>query len=247
MVIGYHAILDFVQQMMPGMRVTRQRNLAWLVLGILQIRDAHLTVAEIARAIQTRSDHWYQFKRMWRFLSNAKWSPTACFCDVLGFVLSRFRGGAYLPVIIDQSILAGKWEVLWAAIPFRGRALPIYFTLFRPTDFRHQEAGSQNLLEERFVRSVVGLFPEPQRLLLLFDRGYARVPLMRLLNTLSVSYVIRVRGGTWVQYRSHYQDLLQDVPIRRGQLLWWRNALYHQQEKYPVNLAISRHAAAEEP
>ncbi len=247
MVIGYHEILDFVQQMLPDMRVTRQRNLTWLVLGILRIRDAHLTVSEIARAILTRSDHWYKFKRMWRFLSNTKWSPTECFRDVLGFVLDRFHAGTYLPVIIDQSTLAGKWEILWASIPFRGRAVPIYFTLFRKTDFSDQDENSQNLLEERFVRAVVSLFPDPQRLLLLFDRGYARVPLIQLLDALRVFYVIRVRGGTWVQFRSKYQGLLQNIPIRRGQLIWWRDALYQQQEQYPVNLAISLNETAEEP
>jgi len=75
MPLQYHDVLSFVQSVQPALRLTRQRNLVWLVLGLLEVRDAHLTISEIARAIQTRSAHWHKFKRMYRFLSNLKWSP----------------------------------------------------------------------------------------------------------------------------------------------------------------------------
>lgn len=59
MVIGYDNLLSFVQLMLPLLRVTQQRNLAWTVLGILKVRDAHLTISEIARAMTTKSHHWH--------------------------------------------------------------------------------------------------------------------------------------------------------------------------------------------
>ena len=159
MVIGYKELLGLVQMMLPSFRVTRQRNLALLALGILQVRDGHLTISEIARAVPGRSDHWYKFKRIRRFLSNLKWSPAGCFSSLLCFVLSRFHPGPYLPVIIDQSTISGKWEVLWASIPFRGRALPISFQLFTYQDIAQDPQGSQNRLEEQFIRSVITLLP----------------------------------------------------------------------------------------
>ena len=72
MVASYHDLLQFVQTSPPQLRVTRQRNLALTVLGVLRVRDAHLTVSEIARAVPGRSDHWHKFKRTWRFLSNVR-------------------------------------------------------------------------------------------------------------------------------------------------------------------------------
>jgi hypothetical protein len=57
MPLQYSHLLDFVQLLLPAMRVTRQRNLVWLVLGLLQVRDAHLSISEIARAIETRANH----------------------------------------------------------------------------------------------------------------------------------------------------------------------------------------------
>ncbi len=51
MVIQYTDLLVLGQMMIPHMRVTRQRNLALAALGILKVREAHLTISEIARAI----------------------------------------------------------------------------------------------------------------------------------------------------------------------------------------------------
>lgn len=247
MVIGYTELLTFVQSMLPKMRLTRQRNLAWVVLGLLQVRDAHLTVSEIARAITTKSDHWYKFKRVWRFLSNVKWSPTGCCDPVFHFLLTRFRLGQYLPLIIDQSTIAGQWEVLWASVPFRGRALPVYFRLFSHADIRDDPQGSQNKIENQFVREVVALVPAGLCPLLLFDRGYARVSLVRLLDSLPVKYVIRARKDVWVRYRQRHEGLLAQVPVRRGELLWWPKAIYQQEERYRVNLAITWNGLAPEP
>ncbi len=117
MVLRYHDLLSFVQNLFPGMRVTRQRNLAFVALGVLQVRDAHLTLTEIARALPTKRHHWYKFKRLWRFLSNEKRAPQARFQDLMAFLLQRFHPGLVVPVIIDQRTLGGKWEVLWASIP----------------------------------------------------------------------------------------------------------------------------------
>jgi hypothetical protein len=247
MVIGYKELLGFVQAMLPSFRVTRQRNLALLALGILQVRDGHLTISEIARAVPGRSDHWYKFKRIRRFLSNLKWSPARCFSSTLCFVLSRFHPGPYLPVIIDQSTISGKWEVLWASVPFRGRALPISFRLFTYNDIRQDPQGSQNRLEEQFIRSVITLLPPQPTPLFLFDRGYARVSLLRFLDRLPLKYVIRARKKVWVRFRQVHEGLLENVEVSRGALLWWPRATYHLQHHYPVNLAITLNATTEEP
>jgi hypothetical protein len=232
--------------MLPEMRVTRLRNLAWSMLGILRVRDGHLTVSEIARSITSKCDHWHKFKRLWRFVCSVKWAPTAYFVSILCFILQRFHPGHYLPVIIDQSTIAGKWEVLWASIPFRGRALPFCFQVFRHQDLHESDELSQNLLEDRFVRQVASLLSSALNPVLLFDRGYARVSLMQLLDTLGMRWAIRVRKGTWVR-RRRYHGALAGISIRPGALLWWPQVFYHQLAQYQANLAIALNATAAEP
>jgi len=247
MTIGYGRMLFFVQHMLPKFRLTRQRNLALLAIGIAGVRDGHLTISEIARSIPTRSDHWYKFRRIKRFLSNLKWSPSELFGDLIRFALQRFHPGHCLPVIIDQSTLGGRWEVLWASIPFRGRALPIAFRLFRYEEISQDEEGTQHKIEETFIRKVVEVLPDGHPPLLLFDRGYARVDFFQFLDSLGVKYVVRVPKNVWVQYGHSYAGRLDGITIARGALLWWPRTHYQKTKRYSVNLAITINATAKEP
>ena len=106
--------------------------------------------------------------------------------------------------------------------------------------------GSQNKVEEQFLSALLTMIPATIQPLLLFDRGYARVSLMRWLQEQEVHFVIRVCKETWVRYR-RYQGPLASVKVRRGELLWWPRARYQLKTAYPVNMAISLNATAEEP
>jgi hypothetical protein len=247
MTLGYGKMLYFVQRLLPGWRLTRQRNLALVAVGIAGVRDGHLTMSEIARSMPTRSDHWYKFKRIRRFLSSLKWSPAEHFAALMRFALERFYPGHYLPVIFDQSTLGGRWEVLWASLPFRGRALPIAFRLYRYADISQDEEGTQHKIEEAFIRMVVERLPDGHIPLLLFDRGYARTAFFGFLDSLDVKYVVRVPKNVWVQRGHSYAGPLGDIPVARGALLWWPRIRYQKTERYPVNLAITLNATAEEP
>jgi len=87
--------------------------------------------------------------------------------------LQRFHPGHYVPVIFDQSTIGGRWEVLWASLPFRGRALPIAFRLFRFEDISQDEWGTQHKLDQTFIHQVAEDLPNSPTPLLLFDQGYA--------------------------------------------------------------------------
>jgi hypothetical protein len=111
-----------VQHVLPDWQLTRQRNLVLLVIGIAGVRDAHLIVAEIARSNPSRADHRSKYKRIWRFLSSPLWSSSELFSSLARFIPKWFYPRQREPVIIDQSTIEGRLEVLWASIPLRGRA-----------------------------------------------------------------------------------------------------------------------------
>jgi hypothetical protein len=217
-----------------------------VALGISRIRDGHLTLSEIARSVPTRSDHIHKLKRVHRFVASEQWSAADLFPQMLRYLLKRFWPGQRLPIIIDQSTLGGRWEMLWASLPFRGRALPIAFGLFTYADIQEGRETSQNRIEETFVRQVVGMLPEPSRAVLLFDRGYARVALFRLLEELGVHYVVRIKTNVWVSHRQH-MGCLKGFSVDQGVQVWWPGALYHQSARYRLHIAITRNATAEEP
>jgi hypothetical protein len=240
-------MLDFVQSLLPSFRVTRQRNLALLASGISRVRDGHLTISEIARYIPNRCTHWSKFKRIKRFLANPRWAPEQLFDRLVRFVLSRYATGATLPVIIDQSTLDGRWEVLWASVPFRGRALPIAYRIFTYDEINQDPEGSQNKIENAFIRRLVSLLPRDPMPILLLDRGYARVDLLQLLDELDVHYVVRACKNVWVRTPDGYAGPLADIQVRPGTLRGWGDTLYHQQVRYRVRLVVTQSVEADEP
>jgi len=161
--------------------------------------------------------------------------------------MQRFYPRQRVPVIIDQSTIGGRWEVLWASIPFRGRALPIAFRLFRYADISQDPEGTMHKLEETFICQVVQMLPKSLPALLLFDRGYARVALFQLLAELGVQYVVRVPKNVWIQYGNKYAGTLGNISVARGVQMWWPHIFYHKKKQCPVNLAITLNATAKEP
>jgi hypothetical protein len=240
-------MLSFVQSLFPSFRVTRQRNLALLATGISRVRDGHLTISEIARYIPNKCKHWSKFKRIKRFLANPRWAPSDLFGQLVRFVLDRYMSGSSLPVIIDQSTLDDRWEVLWASIPFRGRALPIAFRLFTYAQINQDPEGSQNKIENAFIRDLVALLPRDPMPILLLDRGYARVSLLQVLDELDVQYVVRVRKNVWVRTPDGYSGSLADLEVLPGTLHSWRDTLYHKQERHRVRLVVTHSIEADEP
>lgn len=57
MLLGCGTVLFSVQPLCRGLRLTHQRNLAILALGVFRIFGDHLTLSETARSVPARSDH----------------------------------------------------------------------------------------------------------------------------------------------------------------------------------------------
>src|SRR2546429_1037486 len=74
-------------------------------------------------------------------------------------------------VLVDQTTVNGV-EVVNAAIPFQGRAVPVAWVDFE-YPWKTVDPASQNTIE-RYLLTWLGLaVPRGGRLILIFDRGYA--------------------------------------------------------------------------
>ncbi len=88
------------------------------------------------------------------------------------------------------------------------------------------------------------------RLLLVFDRGYARVELIKDLNHSRQPFLIRARRKVIVQarVRGHQQRLsLGRLPHRSGRAIRYCHVLYHRQKAEPVDIVVYRERRFEEP
>ncbi len=63
----YHTWFERIRQLRPDERITRLRNLVWLMVGIHQSRSVHLS--DIASKIPGRAKEFSIVRRLSRFLA----------------------------------------------------------------------------------------------------------------------------------------------------------------------------------
>lgn len=129
-VILYNIWLNRLEQLRSGERVTRLRNLAWMLAGIYLSRSVHLS--RIALKIPGKATTSSAIRRLSRFLDNPavrvrEWyKPLAK--DLLG-AMAKTVGEVRL--IVDGSKVGAGHQLLMVAVAFRRRAIPIAWTWVR--------------------------------------------------------------------------------------------------------------------
>ncbi|MHC5054962.1 MAG: transposase [Planctomycetota bacterium] len=84
-----------------------------------------------------------------------------------------------------------QYKVLKAAVPIRGRAVPILFAAYPKWKLKK----SQNQFEEAFFDLLSKLVPARTWTVIVADRGFARAELVSFLRELKMNDVIRVSSG----------------------------------------------------
>lgn len=244
------AFRTFVNRLHLPWNRYQQANLVRLGAAVLQRRS--LPVRRLARTIAGPSkDHRAADKRLRRFLGNPALGPTAldaALTSHLSFLLSRLGAVPFVPVMLDWTFISGR-AILWAQIPYRGRALPL-FSLVQEFPMDGEEAkrtAAEQQLLTRLRRCWPTAMPAP---LLLMDRGFDKGPLLRWLLAHELCFIVRIQRGHLLYNADG--DLLNDAYdeegklVRRGPLhpgpgkqLLFPQVTYYQKERLPLHLAVS--------
>jgi hypothetical protein len=136
--------------------------------------------------------------------------------------------GPGAPLALDWT-RAGGYELLVAALPWRGRALPVWAAVCAGS--WQGIHTSRNHLEHAFIAAVTSALRavRPQmRLVWIADRGFARLSLFQFLASLGVDFCIRVNAKTKIAWRGR-NLLLSELAVKPGQTLWLEGVSYRPQ------------------
>lgn len=123
----YHTWFKRIRQLRPFERVTRLRNLAWLMVGIFQSRSVHLS--NIAGKIPGSAKLLSTVRRLSRFLANPAVRVRQWYESIARFLLrSMATTVGEIRLIADGSKVGFNHQLLIIAIAFRRRAIPIAWT-----------------------------------------------------------------------------------------------------------------------
>ena len=155
-----------LKQRLPGQRKTQRDKLSLLVATMLHVRSA--TLVELASGLPRPSDRWdmgYQW--ISRFLANDLVSCDAVMQPFAGELLARLaETGAPVSLILDQSKVSDRHQVLMLSVRWGERALPVAWRV-EETEGAIGFAVQQDLLD-----AVRGWLPAGTRVTLHGDRFY---------------------------------------------------------------------------
>jgi len=186
-----------LKQRLPGQRKTQRDKLSLLVATMLHVRSANLV--ELASGLPRPGDRWdmgYQW--ISRFLANDLVSCDAVMQPFASEILARLaETGDPVPLILDQSKVSDRHQVLMLSVRWGERALPVAWRV-EDTDGAIGFAVQQDLLD-----AMRRWLPAGTRVVLHGDRFYGTPDLIRWCQDRGWDYRLRLKGNlqTWIGSR----------------------------------------------
>jgi Transposase DDE domain len=247
------SICSLIGSYFPCLRRTVRKNLARLTCAFLQLAlsvrfgygGLHLT--SIARVLPEGKKFKSSYKWLSRFLK-CKYFDASSLAECMLAVILGNKPPRWVLVLVDQTTVNGV-EVVNAAIPFQGRAVPVAWVDFE-YPWKTVSPASQNTIERYLLSWLQLAVPHGVRLILIFDRGYARVELIKDLNQGQQPFVIRARRQVLVQTKVQGRRRrlsLGRLPHRMGCAIRYAHVLYHSQKAEPVDVIVYREKGFQEP
>jgi hypothetical protein len=203
-----------------------------------------ITLSGIGRCMQTSGTIKSKYKRLIRFLTNKRFKTDDTIAGLF-HLTSGLREGKILPLLIDQTTIRDV-QVISASFPYNGRSIPIAMEAFEYKSIKF----SQNLIEMNFFLKLRRVLVEERMLLLIMDRGYAKVEYLPRFNKNGLLYIIRGCSNLKIEYREGGKSKkigLGRLPHQQGKAKRYRNVLYHSKKKQLVDIIVYRGKDFKEP
>lgn len=232
------AVVHFVGDLVKSWHKKRRDCFANLVWALMD--GGRLGVAAMGRHLATPTSDKHHIKAVDRFLGNEKVDLPDLWSSLIAIACISSRR---LHVLLDWSDLHhDDFEMLDATVSYGGRALPIAWSVARKGYY----GRSRNLFETNLCRVIKALTPPGVELVIVVDRGFARVSLMRALSKMGVGFIIRVRRDVHLIHGRGVGPLGNRV-IARGQIRDLEEALYGEQARFAGRCIITLGERAKSP
>jgi hypothetical protein len=231
-------LITQLQRDLPREPLTRLVNLAALALGIA--RSKSLQVGQILPALPLAGTRDTLKKRVQRFLKNPDVTVELYYEPLARRILQRLAGsGARIHLTIDRTEW-GAFNILYACVGWRGRALPLLWGILGP--------GASSFAEQKGLLAIVARWlPRRADVLLLGDREFGTGVLAQWALRQGWGVCLRVRAHEYVCRAGapYFQRLPLVLP---GERRFWPQVTFTQKHAVArLTLAMYWAPAAAEP
>ena len=206
---NYNTLSECLRPLIPDASKPQLNNLALFIYGL--VITGHVHLPKIALSLPIAGNTRNALQRLERFLQNKAIQPTAWYKGVAKAILATFKTRE-IELILDQTDLGGRFPLLFVALAFRKRAIPILWRLL-------PQAGCSGAEEQkRLLHQVAKLLPKDSRVVLYADREYGSAELFRFLHQHGWYFVIRMKKDIWCKMACGRHFQIQEIPLKPGQI-----------------------------
>ena len=208
----HSTLLSSLCKWLPKERITRLRNMAWLMTGMYLARSVHLS--HIARKLPLPGQVVSLTNRLRRFVDNPRVDVRRYYQPLAKQLLSGFQGRRLI-LLMDCTALGCDYQLMVIALAYRRRALPLIWSVHR---------GKKGMVssEEQIalLRKLAPLILPRTEVWLVGDAGFGRAALIRWLSRRHWHFCLRVNSA--YQYRKSDEDwaVVSTLPIEEGRTLY---------------------------
>lgn len=195
------------------------------------IRAGKARSFEVARQLAQRGGTRLKsaLGRYYRFIGQSALDPAKVWSKLAGRLL--MAAGRRPVVAVDWTEWHSGLRVLAAGVCLGKRAVPVLARTLAIATIRK----SQNAFEQAFLSQLRALSPLMEKAVLVFDRGFRRVSLIRQLQYLNQPFVLRLMGKVHVRLKG-YEGLLRAYLLRPGQ--WVDLGMVQLRQRNPVCVRV---------
>jgi len=231
-----HSIMQTTAAFFKGFRKQHSEMLGLLCYAAFL--GKRLSITALGRHLPTETVPKHAIKRVDRWLGNRR------FCDREAreqFARLIVGPRKRIEISVDWTKMR-RWPVLVAAMNYRGRAVPLLWSVADPKKLYK----SQNAFEHGFLAWLRSTMPDGVQVVLLMDRGFKRVELLKVLRKHGFSFVIRTGGNVHIK-SDKYSGRIDQWIWKRGQRKRVDGAVLRPSRPVTVNIVGIWRARTKEP
>ena len=229
----YDTLVDVLHQHQKWLDLRHLKTLAWMTVGLIQSGKISLTawVPYVhSRAVYAQST----VRRFGRWLENDRIDVHALYGPLLQQALAEW-GTQVLYLALDTSMLWESYCLVRISLVYRGRAIPIVWTVLE-----HASSSIAYEVYKGLLEKVTELLPFRCPVVFTADRGFADTDLMAHLARLGWHWRIRIKGSLWIYRPGKHRGKVNRIPLCSGKALFWHHGYLTKQVYGPVHLALGR-------
>ena len=229
----YHTLVQVLCKHRNWLDIRHLKTVVWMMTGLIQSGKISLTawVPYVhSRAVYAQST----VRRFMRWLNNPRIEVHSLYGPLIQQALAEW-GRCKLYLVLDTSMLWGKFCLIRISVVYRGRAVPLVWKVLK-----HSSSSVAYEVYKDLLLKAAELLPLGCRVVFLADRGFADIDLMTGLKRLGWHYRIRIKGNFLIYRRGYRRCKVKRVPLACGQARFWHNVTITAQRFGPVHLALAR-------